>query len=208
MRFPVDNFRITSYQTGNHKEGVDIAPNIPGTLNVRINAPEQGQIKVVGKGAVEGNYLFLKGKETGKWYYFGHFASIVVKEGQSVKEGQKLGSMGKTGQATGIHTHHEIRQTRTTGRIDVLKWYLRKGVYKGKSAEQWYDRAVELGDSRNAWRSKSIAQQETIKQLQEQLSQCEVDKLELKKQLDECREGTKSILQSIVDFINSLIGKD
>mgnify|MGYP001552904698 CR=1 FL=1 len=202
MRFPVDNFRITSYQVGNHKEGVDIAPNIAGTPNVRINAPEQGQIKEVGVGSVEGKYLFMKGKETGKWYYFGHFASIAVKANQSVKEGQKLGVMGASGQATGIHTHHEVRHLRTGGRIDVLKWYLRNGVYKGKSAEQWYDRAVELGESRNAWREKAKA-------LQLELNECKATTLALREELDKCQEENTGLVEGIkeaVKYLLNLIG--
>lgn len=47
----------------------------------------------------------------GRRLYYGHLAkgSIVVKAGQSVKAGDKLGTMGSTGRSTGAHTHIELR---------------------------------------------------------------------------------------------------
>ncbi len=47
----------------------------------------------------------------GRRIYYGHMAkgSIVVKAGQSIKRGDKLGTMGSTGRSTGAHTHIELR---------------------------------------------------------------------------------------------------
>ena len=47
----------------------------------------------------------------GRRIYYGHMAkeSIVVKAGQAIKKGDKLGVMGSTGASTGAHTHIEIR---------------------------------------------------------------------------------------------------
>lgn len=47
----------------------------------------------------------------GRRIYYGHMAkgSIVVKAGQSIKAGDKLGVMGSTGNSTGAHTHIELR---------------------------------------------------------------------------------------------------
>ena len=47
----------------------------------------------------------------GRRIYYGHMAkgSIVVKAGQKVKAGDKLGTMGSTGRSTGAHTHIELR---------------------------------------------------------------------------------------------------
>jgi murein DD-endopeptidase MepM/ murein hydrolase activator NlpD len=47
----------------------------------------------------------------GRRIYYGHMAkgSIVVKAGQTIKAGDKLGVMGSTGASTGAHTHIELR---------------------------------------------------------------------------------------------------
>lgn len=47
----------------------------------------------------------------GRRIYYGHMAkgSVCVKAGQKIKVGDKLGTMGSTGQSTGAHTHIEIR---------------------------------------------------------------------------------------------------
>lgn len=47
----------------------------------------------------------------GRRIYYGHMAkdSIVVEPGQTIKKGDKLGTMGSTGFSTGAHTHIELR---------------------------------------------------------------------------------------------------
>lgn len=47
----------------------------------------------------------------GRRVYYGHMqaGSIVVKAGQSIKKGDKLGVMGNTGNSTGAHCHLELR---------------------------------------------------------------------------------------------------
>ena len=52
----------------------------------------------------------------GRRIYYGHMAkgSICVKAGQTIKAGDKLGTMGSTGRSTGAHTHIELRIKGTT----------------------------------------------------------------------------------------------
>lgn len=49
---------------------------------------------------------------------YAHMDKILVQEGQKVSRGQLLGAMGRTGRATGVHLHFEIRKDR--GPIDPL----------------------------------------------------------------------------------------
>ncbi len=58
--------------------------------------------------------------ESGKGWatLYAHMDKILVQEGQKVTQGQILGAMGRTGRATGVHLHFEIRKDR--GPIDPL----------------------------------------------------------------------------------------
>ena len=47
---------------------------------------------------------------TGYTTIYGHLDSILVKEGQQVRRGDRLGLVGSTGRTTGPHLHYEVRQ--------------------------------------------------------------------------------------------------
>lgn len=58
--------------------------------------------------------------ESGKGWatLYAHMDKILVQEGQKVAQGHLIGAMGRTGRATGVHLHFEIRKDR--GPIDPL----------------------------------------------------------------------------------------
>jgi len=72
-------------------------------------------IKAAGKGKVikssynqyNGNYVFIKHNETYTTKYL-HLTKRKVKRGESVKQGQIIGTLGKTGRVTGAHLHYEF----------------------------------------------------------------------------------------------------
>jgi len=122
MRFPVnDPYKITTYFSSVHP-GLDIAPIPAGSSNVSCYAPENATVKESTTGVVEGQYIKLKG-DSGMYYYFGHFSKRLVGVGDKVSEGQAIGILGMTGQADGVHTHHEVRKTSTGGQLDPLEYY-------------------------------------------------------------------------------------
>ena len=47
---------------------------------------------------------------TGYRTVYGHLDSILVREGQRVRRGERVGLVGSTGRATGPHLHYEVRQ--------------------------------------------------------------------------------------------------
>ncbi len=57
-----------------------------------------------------GNYVVVKSGESGLFHWFCHLSQIKVKQGQTVNRATIIGIMGRTGNATGIHLHFEIRK--------------------------------------------------------------------------------------------------
>lgn len=85
-----------------------------------IVASQGGSVITSGwNGGGYGNYVII---DHGNGYQtlYGHMLnnSIVVKAGDRVKQGQKIGIMGSTGRSTGPHLHFEIRSAK--GNLDPL----------------------------------------------------------------------------------------
>lgn len=57
-----------------------------------------------------GNYIRIKDDATGYVFYFAHLSRILVKTGQRVKVGDKIGVEGNTGHSFGSHLHYEMRK--------------------------------------------------------------------------------------------------
>ncbi len=87
-----------------HK-GIDIAKS-PG---VPIYSAANGKVieKKFDKGGF-GNYIVIRHK-AGFNTKYGHMAEVLVKEGDTVVQGQQIGTMGSTGLSTGYHLHFEVR---------------------------------------------------------------------------------------------------
>src|SRR5262249_57476064 len=47
---------------------------------------------------------------TGYMTVYGHLDEVLVKEGQRVRRGEKVGLVGSTGRSTGPHLHYEVRK--------------------------------------------------------------------------------------------------
>jgi murein DD-endopeptidase MepM/ murein hydrolase activator NlpD len=89
--------------------------------NPPIVAAASGTVITAGwNGGGYGNYVVI---DHGNGYQtlYGHMLnnSIIVKAGDRVTQGQRLGTMGSTGRSTGTHCHFEIILT-NGGRIDPL----------------------------------------------------------------------------------------
>lgn len=97
------------------------AVDIANRSNPAVVAAATGTVVTAGwNGGGYGNYVVI---DHGNGYstLYGHMLnnSVVVKAGDKVSQGQKLGTMGSTGRSTGTHLHFEIG---TAGRkLDPLK---------------------------------------------------------------------------------------
>jgi len=87
-----------------YHSGVDIT-NAEGTP---IQATADGEVEEAGWLGPYGNGVVLSHSAQLETLY-GHMSKVRVKVGQKVSRGDILGDMGRTGNATGVHLHYEVR---------------------------------------------------------------------------------------------------
>ncbi len=88
---------------GRTHEGIDIG-NSQGS---EILATESGVVRYAGWVDGYGNYIKLEHKN-GFSSAYGHCDTLLVSDGDTVKKGDKIATMGNTGNSTGPHLHFEI----------------------------------------------------------------------------------------------------
>lgn len=113
LRSPVDFTRVSS--NFNPRRLHPVTGQVKAHRGVDYVAPIGTPIKAAGSGRViksaynqyNGNYVFIKHNDTYTTKYL-HLTKRMVKTGQSVKQGQVIGTLGKTGRVTGAHLHYEF----------------------------------------------------------------------------------------------------
>jgi hypothetical protein len=108
MRLPLDMYRLSQGFSSAHP-GWDLATSI----NTPIKAAVTGTVIQVGRNRnyIGGLYVVIRENHPDGWeYYTGHCNSTIVTVGQKVSEGQVIAYVGQTGNATGPHTHFQIRR--------------------------------------------------------------------------------------------------
>lgn len=117
FNWPVDEARMTRGYLPNRKKphlGIDLAAG-KGT---NIYAAHDGTVVYTGKDFRGFGQMVLIEGSKGWASLYAHFSTIKVKQGQKVSQGDIIGGMGRTGRATGVHLHFEIRKAR--GPVDPL----------------------------------------------------------------------------------------
>lgn len=107
--WPTDGGYISSqmgYRWGKLHKGIDIARPSDRTIRAADNGV------VVSAGWDNGGYgnMIKIDHHNGFVTIYGHLSSINVSVGQTVSKGSKIGIMGSTGDATGVHLHFEVHK--------------------------------------------------------------------------------------------------
>ncbi|MDD4526674.1 MAG: M23 family metallopeptidase [Candidatus Margulisbacteria bacterium] len=97
-----------------HK-GVDIA----NSIGTPVLTPNDGTIILTGSYAVHGKTIMIDHGQ-GIVSVFNHLNSIDVNEGDFVKKGKKVATMGNTGNSTGPHLHWGLSVNNV--RVNPLQW--------------------------------------------------------------------------------------
>lgn len=92
------------YRWGTLHDGTDIAGCGYGS---NIFAAQAGTVVKTSYKYDNGIYVIIN-HNNGYYSLYAHLAGYTVREGQSVSKGQVIGTMGKTGFATGVHLHFAI----------------------------------------------------------------------------------------------------
>ncbi|WP_415061632.1 M23 family metallopeptidase [Bdellovibrio sp.] len=115
--WPVDSARMTRGFLPNKRRphlGIDLA----APKGTPILASQGGTVIYAGREFRGYGKMVLVESGDGWATLYAHFDKILVAEGQKVHQGEVIGAMGRTGRATGVHLHFEIRKNR--GPIDPL----------------------------------------------------------------------------------------
>ncbi len=98
--------RVYRGEPGSYHSGLDIAPG----AGVTYVAPADGVVTLAAKDpfSLEG-HLIIVDHGAGLNSAFLHSSEIFVEQGQAVRQGEPLGSVGATGRATGPHLHWSIK---------------------------------------------------------------------------------------------------
>lgn len=86
--------------------GIDIAYG-RGTT---VSATFDGVTSTVSSDSIKGNYITVSNSQTGYSATFEHLDSRIVSQGETVKRGQVIGTMGATGTAYGVHLHYRLEK--------------------------------------------------------------------------------------------------
>ncbi|MCS7459717.1 M23 family metallopeptidase [Paenibacillus doosanensis] len=105
--WPVYRAKLTSEygrRWGSFHPGTDMVSEQSGIL-----ASDHGKVAFAGWKTGYGNCVIID-HQNGYSTLYGHMSKIVAAEGELVQKGEKIGIMGQTGNATGVHLHFEVRK--------------------------------------------------------------------------------------------------
>ncbi|RXV16577.1 hypothetical protein CYQ36_13935 [Enterococcus faecalis] len=86
--------------------GIDIA-SVPAGSTPPVYVARSGTVEIVTYDGTGGNYVVIK-HDDGYWTYYGHLNSVDLAIGDKVTTNSRVGIMGSTGLAKGIHLHFEV----------------------------------------------------------------------------------------------------
>jgi murein DD-endopeptidase MepM/ murein hydrolase activator NlpD len=97
------------------------ALDMAATLGTPVKASMAGKVSSVGVNSVYGKFIIIT-HNNGYQTMYGHMSSTSVTQGETVKQGAKIGEVGSTGRSTGPHLHLALyKNGRAVNPLDYLK---------------------------------------------------------------------------------------
>ena len=97
--------------------------NIAAKEGTSVIAPSSGIIKLVEEDMFFTGNTVIMDHGLGLISIFAHLKEVFVEKGEKVLQGQKIGSIGMTGRATGPHLHWGVYLNNTSVDPEVLLKY-------------------------------------------------------------------------------------
>lgn len=155
MRLPVNDVNVRQKFSKLHK-GVDFG-FVSSSLgkNQPIYAADDGEV-IYNRKQTSGGYVIHIRHDNGYVTEYGHLKknSQKVREGQRVKKGQQIASMGNTGIVTGYHLHfgmykgNKINYKDKSNFVDPLDYLCKfdnQIVYKNSKVKNFYETKIVTG---------------------------------------------------------------
>ncbi|MFJ9636207.1 peptidoglycan DD-metalloendopeptidase family protein [Streptomyces sp. NPDC101178] len=117
------------WSSGRHT-GLDF----PAAVGTAVKAVADGKVAMAKSGGPYGNHIMLN-HGGGLTSLYAHLNSILATVGDSVKRGQKIGTVGSTGNSSGPHLHLEARVNGKA--VDPMTYLSGGGGAGGKGVERW-----------------------------------------------------------------------
>ncbi|MED3912736.1 phage tail tape measure protein [Peribacillus simplex] len=168
--------------TGKRKKhaGIDIAGNTGDRLDANVGG------KVIASGTYGkgsgysgyGNVVVVKDND-GLEHLYAHLEKTLVKVGDVIDPGQKIGTIGSTGNSTGPHLHYEVRKDGYGTEIDPTGYYKNAKNNKYAATEEQSEASKQAAEQ-----SSNVADaQSEVLSLQEEQLQVEQQIQELRMEL-------------------------
>lgn len=93
---------------GRSHTGIDIGAD----MGADVCAADGGIVAYAAVCGGYGNYIIID-HQNGFQTAYGHLSEILVSDGELVKQGQRIGKVGSTGNSTGPHLHFEVKANDT-----------------------------------------------------------------------------------------------
>lgn len=108
-RWPVDGVMTSPYGLRFRGWSPDLHPgvDIAAPEGTPVRALKRGRVHFAGRQGGYGNVIYLD-HGGGTVSLYAHLAEIRVSAGQRVRHGEVIGTVGRSGNATGAHLHLEI----------------------------------------------------------------------------------------------------
>ena len=105
---------------GRSHKGIDIFAK----EGMAVVAVRSGTVVKSGNSGLGGLRVWVK-DEDGVFHYYAHLSAIDVKDGQKVKAGQRIGAVGKTGNAasTPAHLHYSVNPAGSSSEAEAYNPY-------------------------------------------------------------------------------------
>lgn len=135
----------SDYKTRNSKRpkhnGMDLISG--NSKNNYIIAIEDGTVSSVSYQANGAGYYVYITHNNGYRSFYAHMlkGSIVVKKGQSIKKGERIGTMGTSGSSSGIHLHFGIKNKNNVW-VDPKPYLEGTKVLKNQQYKLLYDKCL------------------------------------------------------------------